>query len=142
MIIFPGFTWEYLIEFFEAWRTNYQKQVDTFESEIDTVENEVDTVENEVIKQYLMRHVQIGQGSIDLVSKLRGHPGIEKYVPRRGMWLLSWSLDKDSELSVQSLGNKDEYHLSFDSGKAETEWSVVTLDEVADRVYAYIRRFE
>ncbi len=131
MKIFPDFTWEYLIEFFQHWRDNNQKAIDPNE--------------HEMLNNYYRHLAQWGHAILDLIPKFREHPQLGKYVPYRGMWALLWFPSDAYQILFQNTGNDGEFEVSVLRAQYPqdiVEKKIVSQDEVVDQVYQYILQYD
>jgi hypothetical protein len=126
MKTFPDFTWEWIIESCER-----------FCNELEALSADPEWSH---LSESFEAYCQVERGTVAIVYELRKHPELEKLVPMRSMRTLRWFPAEGHEVNLYCVENRLKYRISvFKDGNTEEE-KVVSFNEAADEVYAYISR--
>ncbi|MEZ4669983.1 MAG: hypothetical protein R3E39_18930 [Anaerolineae bacterium] len=127
MRIYPDFTWEWIIESCKQFCNDIQNSVSP-----------------KILSAWSKDYIQSAQGLITIIPKLREHPQLENLVPMKSLLSLRWFPAEDYEVGLYCVENKVKYEVSVTKGWMDIESiekKVVSLDEAADTVYAYITKY-
>ena len=96
MKTFPDFTWEWIIE-------SCQRLCDQIQDKLD---NEPDH-----LPERLKEYIEITQGIIAIVPKLREHPQLKELVPMKSLMSLRWFPSDNYEVDLNCVENGVKYRV-------------------------------